>query len=95
MIYGVNQEQVVNVWKEVEPLVEKGLKHARGEFDKYDVLAALVQQQMQLWVIQDEGQPINGICITQVDTYPKKRVAKIVLMVGDAFNGWFFEALER
>lgn len=95
MIIAVQRNNIVDAWRDAEAFVDRGLKHTRGEMDKYDILSALLNTELQLWLAMSEDNRVIGIVLTTLNVGPQKKTCKIVLMVGGAFgDGWFKESLE-
>lgn len=60
-----------------DELLERGVPHLRGTHTVEDLKQAIVDGEVQLWRGRD------SILITEVSVYPRMRVCRIVLAVGD------------
>ena len=73
----VGPNDIPRLWDQVKPLVDKALKHTAGEINSNDLLKVLLARKNQLWVGVDET-GVLAAGITEINTYPQKRVLRIV-----------------
>ena len=86
---GVPHDMVDDFWSESLPWIESALKHGHGEFEADDIHDALVNKDMQLWVIYEK--PKNNIVlvvVTQILDYPRMKVCRIVVLGGESHLLW-------
>jgi len=82
----VNGEDVDLVWDECESLIDMALKHSEGELISRDVYDNLIDNTMQLWIAMEHGETIAAM-ITQVISYPRKRVLRVITLSGKDGSG--------
>lgn len=87
---GVTTDQLQYVWPAVQPLVKKFLDTDPGLFEPQDILAALFNKDMQLWVTLDKenNNKIIGAIVTEIVDYPRMRVLRIFGLGGKDFSDW-------
>lgn len=83
---GILAHEVPAVWPGVKPFIEKALVRAAGEYEAADILTALLERQMQLWMVHDDR--LRAVVVTEVHTFPRKKFATVVLMAGDSLSEW-------
>ena len=83
---GVQFYEVDSVWNEVKPFVEKALQYNPGNFNSDDILRFIKNRDMQLWIISDGN--IIGAGVTQIISYPRKKICLILLLSGNDFESW-------
>lgn len=79
-------EAVAAVWPAVRPLVGAALAHADGRYAPEDVLAALRDRRMQLWLAGEGG--LEAVCVTEILDYPRQRRCNLFLCAGRARRRW-------
>ena len=82
----VSDEDIDFIWEECEPLIDSALKHSEGELISSDVYEQLINGAMQLWVAMEYGETIAAM-ITQVISYPRKRVLRVITLGGKDGSG--------
>ena len=64
-------KDVLYLWQDVAPLINKGLKHSSGEADAEVFFLPIYQGQQQLWIGLDGTKgPVPSVLITEVLRYP-------------------------
>jgi hypothetical protein len=58
--------------------MEKGLEHGHGEYLPGDILKAVGENNMQLWILED-GPEAVALAATQIINYPRKKYLEIVV----------------
>ncbi len=81
----VQPEDVAYIWEEVAPLLDKVKEHTEGELETDDFLEPLTHGDMQLWMATEESD-VRAVMITQIITYPQKRVLRIISLAGEDFE---------
>lgn len=74
------------VWPSVSEWVQEAADH-HGRFTAEDILAFVQNQEMQAWVVEVDGQ-LTGVCVTEVISYPRRRVVRLVIVAGRDFDRW-------
>jgi len=77
----VEGPRVLEVWRDVLPLIEKAAVHGRGEYQPEDVLVAIHEGRMQLWLFREEGK-LALVCVTEIISFPRKTVCFINALAG-------------
>ena len=81
----VAPEDVAYIWERVAPLLDEVQEHTEGEVESDDFLESLTHGDMQLW-IATEGNELHSIMITQIITYPQRKVLRIISIAGSDFK---------
>ena len=81
----VAPEDVAYLWEHVSPLIDKVQRHTEGEVMADDFLEPLTHGDMQLW-IATENNVMHSAMITQIITYPQKRILRVILIAGSDFK---------
>ena len=81
----VAPEDVAYIWERVAPLLDEVQEHTEGEVESDDFLESLTHGDMQLWIATEENE-LHSIMITQIITYPQKRVLRIISIAGSDFK---------
>ena len=81
----LSPEDIPYVWEEVEPMLAMVSEHTEGELLTEDFMTPLEEGHMQLWVAI-ENKNIIAAMVTQVVTYPQKRVLRIIALGGEGFK---------
>lgn len=82
-------DQVESVWELCIPFVQKPLDRTiAGDLYTLDsILTSIKSREMQLWLVHESGTLVS-VGITQILTYPKKKVLDILLAGGDRWEEW-------
>lgn len=83
----VMPETMVMSWATVSPLLEKALEHNNQEMTLADVAENIVNDRAQLWVVIQNNIP-RAMSVTEIVTFPRKKVCRIVLLGGVSFEEW-------
>ena len=66
-----------DLWARARPLLQDALAHAHGTHEIEDVLGAIAEGRLQLWL----GERCAGV--TEILTFPRKRMLNLFLAGGD------------
>lgn len=93
---GVNKLILDKVWFEIESMLIETLKFADGKYSAQSVYDALLSEHMQLWVAAPDDKPPQAFAVTQIVSYPTKKIMLIMFAGGVKFNEWlpFIEYLK-
>lgn len=80
MIVPVPSEVLVDHWNEVKPWLRDVYEEVG--YDENGILMELLSKNMQLWRGEDFA------CVTQINIYPKWRVASILFLGGENMKDW-------
>ena len=86
---GVPVDMIDGVWMKVQPWINKALEFGNGEFEIGDIYSALIDREMQLWIIYER--PENHIVlavVTQIVEYPQKKACRVVALGGENHLLW-------
>jgi hypothetical protein len=79
---GVPATQVDMVWTPVKHFIQAALDRTEGEMSIDDVYNALIERDMQLWILLD-GLHVIGALVTQLLEFPNVKSCRYVAMGGD------------
>jgi hypothetical protein len=63
-------------WTRIEPLLQQALVHARGTHEVEDVLKALAEDRLQLWVGE------ASVAVSEILSFPRLRALNVFLAAG-------------
>ena len=81
----LDPEDVEYVWDKVEPILARAVSRSEGELKTNDILNFVIEGDMQLWIVA-ENKEIIAALVTQIITYPQKRILRLVSLAGEDFN---------
>lgn len=84
MIYALSPAQVEKHAGTLRPYLERGC--ASGVADPGEMLDLCLGGEALAWVILDGG--LKGVAVTEVNTWPKGRVLRILCVAGDGMDAW-------
>lgn len=82
-------EKVREVWKYAKPHLQSAIDLSHGRWTADYVLASLVLNEQQLWVVFNGKNQIIGAVTSQVATYPERTMLTIHFLGGDNFDEWY------
>ena len=86
---GVPIDMIEGVWVKVQPWINKALEYGNGEYGIEDIYAALLDREMQLWMVYEmPNKNIVLALITQIITYPQKKSCRVVALGGESHLLW-------
>ena len=81
----LDPDDVEYIWEKVEPILARVTPHSEGELETGDILDLVTEGSMQLWIVA-ENKEIIAALVTQIITYPQKRILRLVSLAGEDFN---------
>jgi hypothetical protein len=87
MLRGIPFHQIDSVWPTVRPLIMRALGKGQGDSLPIDIYRSLVERDMQLWA-WSEGDQIDACAVTQIVTYPRRKVCQVHLVAGIGLKKW-------
>lgn len=87
----IPSKNVKYMWELVDTMILAGLKYANGKYTLQDIYHAILDRDMQLWLIVDIDDIIHAAIVTQIIYYPSKKVMLFVIVSGVKFNNWIHE----
>jgi len=92
MISNVKPETIQSIWGQVQPMIERALKHAQGDTTSTDdIYEDIVSGDMKLWVVHD-NMDVNAVIGFEIKQYPKLRVMFINFISGKNMAEWIDDA---
>lgn len=81
---------VPQAWPMVEPLLQRAVdQQTWPEMLLEDVYSFLMARDMQLWAVIDRSTSMfKAAGVTQILVYPRKKVARLVLVAGEDMDEW-------
>ena len=67
--------------------IERAMKYGGGELWPEDVKEHLLEGRKQLWIVV-EGNIVIASIVTEIATYPRKKVVRILMIGGDRLTEW-------
>ena len=87
-IHGILSENADIYWPFISEWCEDALSRAMGDLlNLDDVKAAVAKQEMQLWVIYNNGK-ITATCVTEIRTWPRTKVLTAIIVAGRGMDEW-------
>ena len=77
------------IWKQVEPLLMKGMKYDDHSHSGKDLYDAVLEKKMQLWISWNGY--VESAILTQLIDYPNFRVCRWFLAGGKNLHAWLDE----
>ena len=91
-ISAVPPEHLDEVWAELEPFIERGLRHSDDTTP--EILKASIRSEgYQLWVAVRDSEVVAGL-VLEIQQRPIRRVVFIHMLAGRERHGWFDEGFE-
>ena len=84
----LNPDEVEPVWKFVLPHLERAARYSDGQMEAGDFLPFLINGDMQLWVAVEDHECLAAM-VTQIITYPRKRILRVIGMGGREMKRWY------
>lgn len=89
----VPPEQLENVWPFITDRLEKAIERSRGRWSMEALFQALQSEVYHLWLAFDGDNNVDGVGVTQVVTYPNRRMLAIQFLGGENFMDWVWSML--
>ena len=83
----VSPDDIPYIWENVQPHLEAMEPHSEGELAPEDFYEAIHNGEMQLWLAA-EGKELLASMVTQIVTYPRKTILRIISIGGDDMEKW-------
>ena len=81
----ISAEDVPYIWDDVAPMLHRVKEHSEGELEIDDFLDHLTMGGMQLWIATEDKEIIMS-AVTQIISYPQKRVLRVIALAGENFR---------
>ena len=83
----VSPDDVPYIWEKIHDHLVSMTPHSEGELEPDDFYEAISEGEMQLWIALEEKELLASM-VTQIVTYPRKRVLRIISISGDDMYKW-------
>lgn len=87
ILYGISSANVDEVFPQIKPFLESSTQYSDGAFTPSDILKAVKQKEMQLWVVAKDG-IIYSAVITEVKLFPSEQHLNILFLSGNQMTKW-------
>lgn len=85
---GIPADWVERVWPAVAPFIERFIeKTGEHRWNLEDIKKAILERDMQLWAIENEGL-ISTVIITEIINYPRVRECSVFMVSGSRADDW-------
>ena len=81
----ISAEDVPYIWDDVAPMLHRVKEHSEGELEIDDFLDHLTMGGMQLWIATEDKEIVMS-AVTQIISYPQKRVLRVIALAGENFR---------
>jgi hypothetical protein len=89
----VPPQYVDTCWKTIEPYMEKAAEYTYGRYTSGDIYDSLKEYDHHLWVAFD-GDKIKGAVVTNIITYPRRKILCMSFCGGTELKNWKDPMLE-
>lgn len=93
LVEGVLSDEVEEVWPLIAGKIRIALENGGSLEEPESIRGALMDQEMQLWLIKDLHQ-VYGVAVSRIEVCDKALVLQIVALSGEGMEGWL-EEFER
>jgi len=83
----VSPDDVPYIWDKIHDHLVSMTPHSEGELEPDDFYEAISEGAMQLWIALEEKELLASM-VTQIVTYPRKNVLRIISISGDDMYKW-------
>jgi len=83
----VPSDQVIKLWDEVEPHLQKAAEYTYGRYQVGDILDCITDYDFTLWIAFNEKE-IKGAVVTKFSQYPRSKYLDLVFCGGDELEIW-------
>ena len=88
-LVGIPPENVDQVWPLIEDRIEEACLTSRGKEKAFDIRRSARYGEKQIWVVWDEpAKDVLAAVVTEIATYPRKKVCHIQICVGAERERW-------
>ena len=91
-VFDLSSENAIRLWPQIEPILKPVLA-IEGHYEHTDVLTAHLSGAMKVWVSYADG--VEAVMVTQVLTYPRKRVCHVPWIAGRNLKAWAREFRDK
>jgi hypothetical protein len=85
-------EEIALRWREAEPLIAKATRRT-GCYEPIDLLALAIAGKFGIWFCEAEPGRLDAVIVTEVATYPRRRVLEVLFAGGGNMRAWIGPAV--
>jgi hypothetical protein len=74
-------------WPRVSRLVADALAHGGECYSLDDILSAIKQRDMQLWVVHEDDE-LKAVCVTEIRQWPQAKILTAIIVAGHDMQNW-------
>lgn len=90
----VPPERVREFWSVAKKHLQPAIELTKGRWKADYILASLVLNEQQLWIVRNGKESIDGAITTQHTFYPEKTTLMVHFLGGVNFDEWYQELLD-
>lgn len=87
-LYRFNAADCWDIPMQALDLIDKALEYNDDCFLIINIINAIKQENMQLWIVFNDKDEIHAIAVTEVREYPQKLVLTVLLAAGFEVDEW-------
>jgi len=87
VLRGVLASDLIDVWGEIAPFIERLCARTKGRFRAIELVKAVRDRDIQLWSAVEDGR-IVAIATTEIINYPGRRMLRFLATSGDDIERW-------
>jgi hypothetical protein len=76
-------------WPAVRKRVAACCARSSGKYEPADVLRLVLAGRMQLWTAVDDAAAVRAVAITEIVSYPRRRVCRLLACTGTGIDDWW------
>lgn len=84
----VPTEYVDSCWSKIEEFIEKAAKYTYGRYTASNIYDLIKEQDYQLWVAFTEENIFKGVVVTNIITYPQRKLLGMQFCGGVDLKEW-------
>lgn len=88
----VTPNNLEEYWLKTRKLIEAACTRSFNKYQAVDIMRELMKGRMNLWVTEDDK--IHSLAITQIVSFPRTKVCKILCCTGKGMNEWVHYLME-
>jgi hypothetical protein len=88
-VRGILSSDAGDWWPKVSHWVEDALAHGGECYSLDDILRAIKQRDMQLWVVH-ENDELKAVCVTEIRQWPQAKILTAIIVAGNDMPHWVY-----
>jgi hypothetical protein len=86
-VRGILSSEACDWWPRVSQWVADALAHGGECYSLEDILTAIQQRDMQLWVVH-ENDELKAVCVTEIRQWPQAKILTAIIVAGNDMPHW-------